>query len=46
MAEKKALQDIDAILQMHGMKCSDFSLPEPGPIQNVDQVFDISSVFK
>ena len=25
---------------MHGRKCCDFNLPEPGPIQIVEHVFD------
>ena len=40
MYQKKALQDIEAVLRIHGMKCSDFNLPEPGPIQIVEHVFD------
>lgn len=27
-AERKALQDIEAVLQMHGMKCNDLGLPK------------------
>lgn len=27
---------------MHGMKCRDFKLPDPGQIQHVEQVFDAS----
>ena len=27
---------------MHSMKCSDFNLPEPGPIQKIEHVIDIT----
>ena len=40
VAERKALQDIESVFQMHGMKCTDYGLPEAGPIVNTEQVYN------
>ena len=39
-SEMKALQDIDSILRLHGLQCSDFNLPTPAPVMNFEHVYD------